>query len=188
MGDSFQMSEITADQVMILPDGVNVTEGMAVTGELRMQALPIESFITVTAEEALPNVLGLLLRLAIADGRLTDEELLTIQPALEGRVWKPGLNVQVGGVFTFGSFLWRCIQAHTTQSSWPPDCTPALWRRVEVIHEEELRVWQTGVDYLTGDVLPYPDTDSKRYECLTSHTSQEGWEPPNAPALWAITS
>lgn len=117
MGDSFQMSEITADQVMILPDGVNVTEGMAVTGELRMQALPIESFITVTAEEALPNVLGLLLRLAIADGRLTDEELLTIQPALEGRVWKPGLNVQVGGVFTFGSFLWRCIQAHTTQSS-----------------------------------------------------------------------
>ena len=48
-GDSFQMSEITSDQVMILPDTVDVAEGQAITDELRMQALPIESFITVSA-------------------------------------------------------------------------------------------------------------------------------------------
>ena len=72
-GDSFQMSEITSDQVLILPDTVEVSEGQAITDELRMQALPIESFITVSAEEALPNALGLLLRLAVADGRLTDQ-------------------------------------------------------------------------------------------------------------------
>ncbi len=75
-GEQFQMTGVTAQQVLILPDDV------------LMRALPLESFITVSAEEALPNALGLLLRLAIADGKLTDAELLSIQPALEGRVWK----------------------------------------------------------------------------------------------------
>lgn len=154
-GDSFQMSEITSDQVLILPDTVDVSEGQAITDELRMQALPIESFITVSAEEALPNALGLLLRLAVADGRLTDEELLSIQPVLDGRTWRPGLAVQVGDVFSYNASLWRCLQAHTTQSDWLPDCTPALWRKVEVIHEEEVRVWQTGVDYIVGDEVAY---------------------------------
>lgn len=186
MGDAFQMSEITADQVMILPDDVEVTEGQTVTDELLRQALPIEAFITVSAEEALPNALGLLLRMAVADGRLTDAELLSIQPVLEGRTWKQGLDVQVGDVYTFGSFLWRCIQAHTTQSGWPPDLAPALWRKVEVISEDAVRVWQAGVDYIAGDEVAYPDEHGPLYECLTAHTSQAGWEPPDAPALWAI--
>src|SRR5699024_11572509 len=57
------------------------------TDELLMQALPLESFVSVSADEALPNVLGLLLRTAVADGRISDEELLSVQPALEGRNW-----------------------------------------------------------------------------------------------------
>ena len=183
-GDSFQMSEITSDQVLILPDTVDVSEGQAITDELRMQALPIESFITVSAEEALPNALGLLLRLAVADGRLTDEELLSIQPVLEGRAWKPGLAVQVGDVFSYNASLWRCLQAHTTQSDWPPDATPALWRKVEVIHEDEVRVWQTGVDYIVGDEVAYPDATGDVYVCQQAHTSLSDWEPPAVPALW----
>ena len=183
-GDSFQMSEITSDQVLILPDTVDVSEGQAITDELRMQALPIESFITVSAEEALPNALGLLLRLAVADGRLTDEELLSIQPVLEGRAWKPGLAVQVGDIFSYNASLWRCLQAHTTQSDWLPDCTPALWRKVEVIHEDEVRVWQTGVDYIVGDEVAYPDATGDVYVCQQAHTSLSDWEPPAVPALW----
>ena len=183
-GDSFQMSEITSDQVMILPDTVDVSEGQAITDELRMQALPIESFITVSAEEALPNALGLLLRLAVADGRLTDEELLSIQPVLDGRTWRPGLAVQVGDVFSYNASLWRCLQAHTTQNDWLPDTTPALWRKVEIIHEEEVRVWQTGVDYIVGDEVAYPDATGDVYVCQQAHTSLSDWEPPAVPALW----
>ena len=183
-GDSFQMSEITSDQVLILPDTVEVSEGQAITDELRMQALPIESFITVSAEEALPNALGLLLRLAVADGRLTDEELLSIQPVLDGRAWSPDLAVQVGDVFSYNASLWRCLQAHTTQSDWLPDTTPALWRKVEVIHEEEVRVWQTGVDYIVGDEVAYPDATGDVYVCQQAHTSLSDWEPPAVPALW----
>ena len=39
--------------------------------EMKMQALPFEGFIAVSAEETLPAVLGLLLRSAVADGKLT---------------------------------------------------------------------------------------------------------------------
>ena len=183
-GEQFQMTGVTAQQVLILPDDVNVAEGQALTDDVLMRALPLESFITVSAEEALPNALGLLLRLAIADGKLTDAELLSIQPALEGRVWKPGLSVQVGDVYSYGAFLWRCLQAHATQGDWPPDLVPALWRKVEVISEDAVRVWQAGVDYAVGDEVAYPDVNSSFFACLQAHTSQAGWEPPNVPALW----
>jgi len=26
----------------------------------------------------------------------------------------------------------------------------------------------------------------KNYQCLQAHTSQPGWEPPNAAALWKL--
>ena len=183
-GDNFQMTGVTAEQVLILPDTVGVSEGQTVTDEMKMQALPFEGFIAVSAEETLPAVLGLLLRSAVADGKLTDEELLSVQPALEGRVWQPGLSVQVGDVYACGGFLWRCIQAHTTQSDWLPDEVPALWHKVEIVHEDEVRVWQAGVNYSAGDEVAYPDTNGTLYACLQSHTALAGWEPPNVPALW----
>ena len=119
-----------------------------------MQALPFEGFIAVSAEDALPNVLGLLLRSAVADGKLTDEELLSVQPALEGRVWQAGLSVQIGDVYSYAGFLWRCIQAHSTQMGWEPDKVPALWRKVEIIHEDTKRIWQSGVDYAGAGCRP----------------------------------
>lgn len=183
-GDNFQMTGVTAEQVLILPDAVEVSEGQTVTDEMKMQALPFEGFIAVSAEEALPNVLGLLLRSAVADGKLTDEDLLSVQPALEGRAWQAGLSVQIGDVYSHGGFLWRCIQAHTTQNGWEPDKVPALWRKVEIIHENTKRIWQAGVDYALGDSVFYPDKNGTEYVCITAHTSQTGWEPPNVPALW----
>lgn len=183
-GDNFQMTGVTAEQVLILPDSVTVHENDAVTDEMKMQALPFEGFIAVSAEEALPNVLGLLLRSAVADGKLTDEELLSVQPALEGRVWQAELSVQIGDVYYHGGFLWRCIQSHTTQTGWEPDKVPALWRKVEIIHEDTKRIWQAGVDYALGDSVFYPDENGTEYACITAHTSQTGWEPPGVPALW----
>ena len=39
-GDNFQMTGVTAEQVLILPDSVTVHENDAVTDEMKMQALP----------------------------------------------------------------------------------------------------------------------------------------------------
>ena len=187
-GDAFQMTQVTAEQALVFPDEVSLEEGMVLTDELLMQALPLESFVSVTAEEALPNVLGLLLRTAVADGRISDEELLSVQPALEGRNWQANIAVQVGDVFTYKGALWRCIQAHTTQGGWQPDKTPALWHRVEVVAEGTVRVWAAGIDYVAGDEVAYPDAEDELYVCQQAHTSQAGWEPPGVPALWSPAS
>lgn len=185
-GDSFNLMQVTSDQVFVFPDEVEITEGQEMNTELMMQALPLEQFVRVSAEEALPAALGLLLRLAVADGRLTDAELLSIQPALEGRLWQPSIEVKVGDVYTFGAFLWRCLQDHTTQGTWTPDLTPALWRKVEIISENTVRVWAAGIDYCVGDEVAYPNSDGAMYICMQQHTSQTGWEPPVVPTLWQI--
>ena len=184
-GDAFQMTQVTAEQALVFPDEVSLEEGTVLTDELLMQALPLESFISVSADEALPNVLGLLLRTAVADGRISDEELLSVQPALEGRNWHANIEVQVGDVFAYKGVLWRCIQAHTTQGGWQPDKTPALWHRVEVVAEGTVRVWAAGIDYVAGDEVAYPDAEGELYVCQQAHTSQAGWEPPGVPALWS---
>lgn len=183
-GDGFQMGDIAPEQVLLLPDSVSVAEGDMVSDELQMQALPIESFLAPTAEDVLSDALGLLLRSAVADGKITDAELLRVAPTLEGRLWQPGLAVAVGDVYAFGAFLWKCVQAHTTQGDWSPDLTPALWHKVEIVTEDATRVWAAGLEYAVDDVVAYPDAASTKYKCLQAHTAQEGWQPPNVPALW----
>ena len=143
-GDSFQMTDISAEKILLLPDEVDLSEGETIMPEIAAQALPIEAFLAATAEEMLADVLGLVLRAAVADGKITDEELLRVAPALESRAWRTELDVSLGDVYSHGGFLWRCIQAHTTQTGWEPDKTPALWRKVEIIHEDTKRIWQSA--------------------------------------------
>lgn len=45
--------------------------------------------------------------------------------------------------------------------------------------------WAAGVDYAVGKRVRYQD---KLYRCVQAHTSQDGWEPPNVPALWTRTA
>lgn len=183
-GESFSMMDVTREQVCIFPDETELTEGMELTAQLLACSLPLEQFIHMTAEDAMPNALGLLLRLAVTDGRVTDEELLSIQPALEGRMWKPGIEALTGDVYMFGGSLWCCVQTHKTQSDWPPNEVPALWRKVEVVTQDKPRVWQESIAYQVGDIVVYPDENGASYACIQAHTSQVGWQPPNVPALW----
>lgn len=41
--------------------------------------------------------------------------------------------------------------------------------------------WAAGVAYTVDQRIGY---NSKLYRCVQAHTAQEGWEPPNVPALW----
>lgn len=45
--------------------------------------------------------------------------------------------------------------------------------------------WAPDTDYKVGDRRRY---DGKLYRCVQAHTSQQGWEPPNVPALWVRTA
>ena len=41
--------------------------------------------------------------------------------------------------------------------------------------------WAAGVDYATGYKVQH---GGRLWRCIQAHTSQDGWEPENAPALW----
>ncbi|TDE59111.1 chitinase [Nonomuraea mesophila] len=45
--------------------------------------------------------------------------------------------------------------------------------------------WATWTPYTVGTRVTH---NGVTYECLQSHTSQPGWEPPNVPALWKRVS
>ncbi|MBB6351794.1 carbohydrate-binding protein [Nonomuraea muscovyensis] len=45
--------------------------------------------------------------------------------------------------------------------------------------------WQPNTAYTAGTRVTYNGQD---YECIQSHTSLTGWEPPNVPALWKAVS
>ena len=45
--------------------------------------------------------------------------------------------------------------------------------------------WHPDTMYAVDDRRQY---DELLYRCVQAHTSQEGWEPPNVPALWVRTS
>ncbi|MET8866897.1 glycosyl hydrolase family 18 protein [Nonomuraea sp. NPDC004580] len=45
--------------------------------------------------------------------------------------------------------------------------------------------WAAWTAYTAGTRVTY---NGVQYECVQSHTSQPGWEPPNVPALWKVVS
>lgn len=45
--------------------------------------------------------------------------------------------------------------------------------------------WETDKGYEANERIRY---EGVLYRCVQAHTSQEGWEPPNVPALWTRVS
>ena len=45
-----------------------------------------------------------------------------------GQAYTAGYKVQHGGK------LWRCVQAHASQTGWEPENTPALWTEISETH------------------------------------------------------
>lgn len=119
------------------------------------------------------------LRYAVANDGVTDEELLSMSAATPD--WKPNMNVSAGDTLMHEGSMFVVIQSHTTQVGWEPGtATQALYRRVQPEGSTE---WQPDTDYATGAECTFEDS---AYTCLQGHTSQVGWEPPNAPALWKL--
>ena len=81
--------------------------------------------------------------------------------------------------------LYRCVQAHTSQSGWEPPATPALW--TEVAKPGEIPVWRqpTGAQdaYMTGDKVWYPAKDTTVYR---STIDNNVWSPADYPQGWEM--
>lgn len=78
--------------------------------------------------------------------------------------------------------LYKCVQAHTSQSGWEPDKTPALW--TEVAQPGTIPVWKqpTGAQdaYRLGDKVHYPDENGPVYQSTIDYNTYApnvyGWE------------
>ena len=52
--------------------------------------------------------------------------------------WAEGIEVKAEGRYQYNGKLYKAVQAHTTQSDWTPDITPALWTVIDVEHSGTL--------------------------------------------------
>ncbi len=90
--------------------------------------------------------------------------------------WAADTDYTVDVRVRYGDKLYRCVQAHTSQTDWTPDATPALW--TEVAKPGEIPVWKqpTGAQdaYNKGDRVHYPTADDPVY---VSTVDNNVWEP-----------
>ena len=95
---------------------------------------------------------------------LDDETALTgveLFPA-----WVVGKAYAVGNRAQYNGTLYKCIQAHTSQSDWMPSATPALWKTVSLDEYPEW-VQPTGAHdaYNIGDKVTY---NGQHYVCTSN--------------------
>ena len=95
---------------------------------------------------------------------LDDETALTgveLFPA-----WVAGKAYVVNDRTQYNGTLYKCIQAHTSQSDWMPSATPALWKTVSVDEYPEW-VQPTGAHdaYNIGDKVTY---NGQHYVCTSN--------------------
>jgi hypothetical protein len=105
----------------------------------------------------------------VALSYLDDNEAETVTTIFP--VWESGVRYEVGDRRKHNGLLYRCIQAHTSQTDWTPPTVPALWVRT---FTEEWPEWiqPAGAHdaYNTGDKVSHNnkhwicDIDANVYE------------------------
>lgn len=100
--------------------------------------------------------------------------------------WAAGIAYYIGDIVVDGEQEYECIQSHTSQESWEPHSTPALWK----LHEEggdgiPVFVQPTGAQdaYKTGDKVHYPTIDDPVYE---STMDANVYSPEAYPQGWQL--
>jgi len=88
--------------------------------------------------------------------------------------WVPGISYAVGQLRRYGDGLYKCVQAHTSQTGWEPDAAASLWA-ITSNPAEEWPEWiqPTGAHdaYAKGAKVSH---DGKHY---ISGVDGNAWEP-----------
>ena len=53
-------------------------------------------------------------------------------------------------------------------------------------HTEIFAAWEPDVQYKSGNLRRYPESDGKLYKCIQAHKSQADWTPDVAVSLWVV--
>lgn len=104
---------------------------------------------------------------------LTDEQAATvpgIYPAWNG----DGAAYAVGNRVQYAGALYKCLQAHTSQTTWTPTDAPSLWAKVLIPTPGEIPDWEQPDStnaYSKGDKVKHNG------KIWTSDTDGNVWEP-----------
>lgn len=125
------------------------------------------------------------LALAPMASTLTDEQIMSVSSLWPE--WSPdSVAYKTDDVVQYSNKLWRCEQAHTSQSSWTPDAAPSLWSQIDIA-DDGIDVWTqpTGAHnaYNTGDRVHYPDANGPIY---VSTIDGNVWSPDAYPQGWKL--
>ena len=88
--------------------------------------------------------------------------------------WAAGVDYTAGYKVQHGGKLWRCLQAHTSQTGWDPDIAPSLWAKVLIPDETVAPEWEQPEStnpYMTGDKVAH---NGKTW---VSAVDNNVWEP-----------
>ncbi len=100
-----------------------------------------------------------------ASAHLADEDALEAIELFPN--WQADKDYAVDVRVRYADKLYRCVQAHHSQTNWTPDSTLALW--TEVAAPGEIPVWRqpTGAHdaYMIGDLVHYPTEADPVYVC-----------------------
>ena len=115
-------------------------------------------------------------KMILAD-ELTEAETKAIAGLFQP--WMPGETVEIGTLRFYKDDLYKCVQAHTTQSDWTPNITPALWviKSAPCVIPEWVQPDSTN-PYMIGDKVTY---NGRIYE---STIDANVWSPSTYPAGW----
>ena len=72
--------------------------------------------------------------------------------------WASDTDYTAGYKAQRGGKLWRCVQAHTSQTGWEPENAPSLWAKVLIPDETVIPEWEQPDStnaYIKGDKVTH---------------------------------
>lgn len=106
--------------------------GFRVVGAEELAEMEHSARVTSLEQRNSPMTDGQVLRLLLARqvNTLNVDDNTALRMAEFYPAWCIGEEYAVGFAASRGGKLWRCLQAHTAQSGWEPEQTPALWEQI----------------------------------------------------------
>ena len=88
--------------------------------------------------------------------------------------WATDTTYEVGTRVRYNGILYKCLQAHTSQSTWTPVDAPSLWAQVLIPDPETIPEWiqpDSTNPYMKGDKVIH---NGKTWIC---NVDNNVWEP-----------
>jgi len=109
-------------------DALWIAEDASITNGQPLTAAQVAELANPVTPEQLDRAIKAAARMAVDLDAATAEDVAVLAPLYDA--WQSGQAVEMGDVRRYDAGLYRCLQAHATQSDWTPAATPALWVRI----------------------------------------------------------